>query len=99
MPLRDECPRCGESLTDPARPCGFCPGERLTNAIRTMIRAKGSDDNAALRARAEAVDTLRSVGLSREDVLRVRARVLDGYGLSEIVEEFDPMRTAEEVAA
>lgn len=84
--MNTSCLRCGEFLVDPQRPCGFCTDERRRNAVTTLVAAAKSSDNAALLARVEAIDTLRSLGFSRKQVLHARARALDGHSVEEILE-------------
>lgn len=80
------CVRCGEALVDGSSPCGFCRGERIGDAVKALVAARGSQDNAALLARVDAIDTLRSLGFSSGQVLHARARALDGHSADEILE-------------
>ena len=82
------CIQCGEVVVDPSRGCGFCWGERVEVAVKTLVAAaKPSTGNAALAARVDAIDTLRSLGFTKEQVLRARARALDQDRASEIAAE------------
>ncbi len=80
------CSRCGESLVNPEEPCGFCVDERRQEAVAHLVAAAKSTDNAALVARVDAIDILRNLGHSKEEVLHARARALDGHSVEEIVE-------------
>jgi hypothetical protein len=80
------CSRCGESLVNPDLPCGFCICERRHAAVTQLVAAATSTSNPALVARVNAIDTLRNLGHSSEEVLLARARALDGHSVEEIVE-------------
>jgi len=80
------CTRCGESLVNPELPCGFCVDERRREAVATLVAAAPSGGDAALLARVEAIETLRNLGHSQEQVIHARARALDGHSVEEIVE-------------
>ena len=82
--IESACIRCGENLVDPTKGCMFCWGERLDVAVKTLVNAAESTDNAALVARVDAIDTLRSLGFSSEQVVHARARALDGHDAGEI---------------
>jgi uncharacterized pyridoxal phosphate-containing UPF0001 family protein len=79
------CVRCGEDLVDANRPCGFCEADRRRDAVLKLVAAAKSTDTAALAARVDAIDTLRSLGHSKEQVLLARARALDGDPVGEIL--------------
>ena len=80
------CVRCGESLVDPGRGCGFCRGERIRDAIEVLRAAAKSTSNASLLARVEAIETLRSYGFTDKQVLQARAHALDGHCTEQILE-------------
>lgn len=80
------CSRCAEPLVDPDRPCSFCRGERIEDAIRALTSAAKHSDNLSLVARVDAIDTLRSLGFSKRQVLQVRARAVEGHSVEEILE-------------
>lgn len=80
------CVRCGESLVDGVRGCPFCIYERRREAVTTLVACSQSGGDAALCARAMAIDTLRNLGHDQDAVLLARARALDGYSVGEIVE-------------
>jgi hypothetical protein len=93
------CIRCAEPLVDPSRGCGFCRGERLNEAVTQLVAAAKSSDNAALLARVDAIDTLRSLGFSSEQVVLARAQALDGRSVGQILEGLiDGARGLEAVA-
>jgi hypothetical protein len=79
------CTRCGESVVDPERPCGFCVLERRREAVIKLIAAAKSTSDAALGARADAMDTLRNLGHSPDQVLFARAQALDGLPTDQIL--------------
>lgn len=80
------CTRCAEALINPELPCQFCVGEKRENAVKALVAAAHSGGDAALLARAEAIETLRNLGHSSEQVLLARAQALDGLSVEEIVE-------------
>jgi len=80
------CVRCGEPLVDPTRPCGFCREERKREAVVTLVAAIKSSSNPSLAARALAIDTLRNLGYSQQQVRMARANALDGYSVDQILE-------------
>ncbi len=81
------CSRCAEPLVK--RPqdgfCVWCREERLRAAVAKLVAAAKSESDAALLARVEAIDTLRNLGHSPEEVLHARARALDRHSVEEIV--------------
>jgi hypothetical protein len=79
------CSRCGESLVNPELPCVFCVEERWHAAVTKLVAAAKSGSNAALLARVDAIDTLRSLGHSAEQVLLARAQALDGLSTDQIL--------------
>jgi CRISPR/Cas system-associated protein Csm6 len=80
------CSRCAKPLVDPQRPCQFCRGERIEAAVLKLVAAAPSSSNAALASRVDAIDTLRCLGFTREQVLLARARAVDGHSAEEILE-------------
>lgn len=80
------CVRCAETIVNPEEPCGFCVGERRLEAVTTLVSAAGSGGDAALLARVDAIDTLRNLGHSPDEVLMARARALDGHSVQDIVD-------------
>lgn len=66
--------------------CGFCWGEKLAGAVKALCAATRSTDNAALLARTDAIETLRSLGFTQEQVVHARARALDQHPAREIVD-------------
>lgn len=92
------CSRCGESLVNPELPCGLCVLERRQEAVKALVAAAPSSDNAALLARVDAIDTLRNLGHSPEEVLQVRAKVLDGLQVEEIVKWLGEVERVEAIA-
>jgi hypothetical protein len=80
------CSRCAEPLVDSSRGCGFCRGERRHEAVTKLTAAVASGSGAAMVARVEAIDTLRSLGHFPEQVLHARAQALDGCSAEEILE-------------
>jgi hypothetical protein len=80
------CLRCGESLRNPDEACGFCIGERRHEAVTTLVAAATSTSSASLAARADAIDTLRNLGYSKDQVIEARAKALDGFSVEEILE-------------
>lgn len=83
---RSTCIRCGEELVDATRPCGFCREERVRDAVALLVAAASNSSDAALLQRVDAIDTLRSLRYSKEQVLRARAQALDGLSTEEILE-------------
>lgn len=81
------CLRCGEGLVDPDRPCGLCREERIREAVELLCAAAKSSGKAALSTRVDAIDTLRSLGFTQEQVIHARARALDRHSVDEIVAE------------
>lgn len=79
------CSRCNESLVNPEHPCGFCVLERRQGAVVKLVAAAKSTSDAALLARVDAIDTLRNLGHSPEQVLLARARALDGLSTDQIL--------------
>ena len=71
---------------NPELPCGFCVQERRYEAVKVLVAAAPSTSDAALLARAEAIETLRNLGHSQKEVLLARARALDGKSVKAIVE-------------
>ncbi len=79
------CTRCGETIVDPERPCGFCVLERRKEAVTKLVAAATSGSDAALVARVDAIDTLRNLGHSADEVLLARAQALDGLPTDQIL--------------
>ncbi len=79
------CTRCGESVVDPERPCGFCVLERRQEAVAKLVAAAPSTSDAALAARVDAIDMLRNLSHSPDEVLLARARALDGLSTDQIL--------------
>jgi hypothetical protein len=79
------CVRCGESLSNPAEPCGFCVHERRHEAVTTLVQVCGRWGSEVAQ-RADAIDTLRTLGHSKEEVLHARARAFDGHSVEDILE-------------
>lgn len=88
------CVRCGEPLVDGSRPCEGCRLDRIEAAVNKLRAAARSTCTAALAARADAVDTLRCLGIPREQVLQVRDLARAGHSTGEILEG---LRDLEEV--
>ncbi len=86
MNSRVACVRCGEEPVDPSRPCGFCRGEREREAVAILVAAIGNPSDAALLRRAEAIDTLRNLGHSKEQVLRARGLAVEGKSVEAILD-------------
>lgn len=80
------CGRCAEPLVDPNRPCMFCIGERRENAVKKLAAAAKSGGPAAITARVDAIDTLRSLGHSKAEVLLARDQAVDGRSVGEILD-------------
>lgn len=80
------CARCGEPLVDPNRPCTFCIGEKREEAVKVLVAAAKPISDASAVARVDAIDTLRNLGHTQDEVLLARARALDGHSVEEIVE-------------
>jgi len=80
------CSRCNESLVNPELPCGFCILERRQEAVTGLVAAAKSGSDAALVARVDAIDTLRNLGHSPDEVLLARAQALDGLSTDQILE-------------
>lgn len=78
------CIRCGESIVDASRPCGFCTAEIRHNSVTALVENQGESDRKLL-ARSNAVDALLILGHSREEVVHARARAFDGHSVEEIV--------------
>lgn len=74
-------------------------GERREQAVRVLRAAAQSSDNAALAARADAIDTLLSLGHSRSQVLKARDHARDGDSVEEIVSSLLGGDRVEAVAA
>lgn len=79
------CTRCGESLVNPAKPCGFCVQERRHEAVTTLVQIRGAWGSEQAQ-RADAIDTLRTLGHSKEEVLHARAQAFDGHSVEDILE-------------
>lgn len=79
------CLRCAEALVNPEEPCAFCVGEKRESAVKALLAAAKSGGNAALVTRVDAMDALRNLGHSSEQVLLARAQALDGLSVEEIV--------------
>lgn len=88
------CVRCGEDLVDSTRPCIFCREERKREAVVTLVAAAKSTSNPSLAARALAIDTLRNLGYSKDQVLMARAGAVDGFSVDRILEGLDEDRAA-----
>lgn len=80
------CSRCAEALVNPEQPCGFCVGERREEAVKTLVATASTTSDATAVARVDAIDTLRNLGHSADEVVLARARALDGGSVEEIVE-------------
>lgn len=93
------CSRCAEPLVNSNQPCGFCRGERIESAVKALVAATQFSDNFSLGARVDAIDTLRSLGFTRDQVVLTRARALDGHSAEEILEGLHGDRALEEAAA
>lgn len=83
---RGRCPRCGEGLVDLSRPCGFCELERKETAVTTLCGTERSGGNQALVDRADAVDTLRCMGYSREQVRLVKELAAEGQSVDDVLQ-------------
>jgi len=82
------CKRCAEPLVlapDDGY-CVWCREERRLDAVRSLVAAAKSTSSASLAARADAIDTLRNLGYSKDQVIEARARALDGFSVEEILE-------------
>jgi hypothetical protein len=93
------CARCAETLVDPGLPCQFCIGERREQAVKVLVAAAKPTSSASAVARVDAIDTLRNLGHSQEEVIRARAKALDGGSVEEIVEGLVASERRVEVAA
>ncbi len=80
------CKRCGEEMAKPQPTdiCPFCAGELREKAIGTLIAHRGGGD-FELAQRAKAISILRDLGYSQQEALQIRARVVDGHSIEEIV--------------
>lgn len=74
------CSRCAEPQVQPSgnplKLCAFCAGELTHSAVDQLAAWQGPGDRAKLK-RSEAIDGLRQLGCTEEQVLRARARVFD----------------------
>jgi hypothetical protein len=78
------CIKCGEPLVDSSRPCGFCVSQIRHNAVAVLVANQGESPRRLL-ARANAVDALRILGHSQEEVVHARARAFDGHSVEQIL--------------
>lgn len=94
------CSRCNESLVNAELPCGFCVLDRRREAVTKLAAAAKSGGDAALAARVDAIDTLRNLGHSPDEVLLARAQALDGLSTDQILQGLvDGVGEREAVAA
>lgn len=80
------CPRCKEQLVDADLGCVFCRHEREREAVLILIAAAGNPSDAALATQVDAIDTLRNLGYSKEQVLRAREHAVEGKTADRILE-------------
>jgi hypothetical protein len=84
--MKGVCQRCGATLRDASRSCGVCRADRVEAHVRTLVASAGSFSTPALKAKADAVVSLRSLGFSQQEVIEVRAQALDGWSVAKILE-------------
>lgn len=80
------CPTCGSGLIDLTRPCGLCELDRREYAAWMLITAKRRARDKAFAARAEAIDTLRGMGYSREQVRLVKELATEGQSVDDVLQ-------------
>lgn len=84
--MNSECARCAEPhdklSTDTL--CKFCTGEIRHKAVTVLTEVQGESDREKL-TRGNAVEALRLLGHSQEEVVHARARAFDGHPVEEIV--------------
>ncbi len=79
------CVRCGAKLRDAILPCGTCRADRIEVHVRTLVAGASSRHSRVLKAKADAIAALRSFGFTEQQVLEVRAKILDGKSVQEIL--------------
>lgn len=84
--MNSECARCAEpyAMLSTDTICKFCAGEIRHEAVTVLTEVQGSSDRAKL-ARGNAIEALRLLGHSQEEVVHARARAFDGHSVEEIV--------------
>lgn len=84
-----ECRRCGATLRDGTLPCGACRLDRIEAHIRTLVAGAASSHASVLAAKASAVHALRSLGLTQQQLVEVRAQALDCWTVPQILERLN----------
>lgn len=86
MSINSTCSRCAEPYAEPAkdRACRFCIGELRQRAVTALTENQG-ESNQDKFIRANAVDMLRILGHSQEEVVHARARAFDGHSVEDIL--------------
>lgn len=84
-----ECRRCGATLRDGTRPCGACRADRIEVHVRTLVSAALFTDSASLKARADAVGALISLGFPSDRVVEARAQARDGWSVAQILDHLN----------
>jgi len=82
----DSCTRCAEPFAKATAEtlCRFCVGEIRHKAVTALVENQG-ESNRRLAARANAIDALRILGHSQEEVVHARARAFDGHSVEQIL--------------
>jgi hypothetical protein len=80
------CTRCAEPFANATAEtlCRFCVGDIRHNAVTALVENQGESDRR-IAARANAVDALRILGHSQEEVVHARARAFDGHSVDQIL--------------
>ena len=84
-----ECRRCRATLRDGTKTCGACRLDRIEAHVRTLVSAAHFSDSASLKARADAVAALRSLGFEPDRVIEARAQARDGWSVARILDHLN----------
>jgi Holliday junction resolvasome RuvABC DNA-binding subunit len=66
-----------------------CKADRVEAHVRTLVSAAHFSDSASLKARADAVTALLSLGFESDRVVEARAQAKDGWSVAQILDQLN----------
>jgi hypothetical protein len=94
------CTGCEAALRSASRSgrCGFCETEDQRRAVDALVEARDLPGNHARVRICDAIDLLRSLGFTQQQVVEARAQAIDGCSGEQILESLGEVEMAGAVA-